>query len=542
MKLLSRVVLTLFICLMLTPLMASPAQAATGDFELDETEGYVGDKVKLSGTTTGSTVYIFYEEFGEDDEDEWYLESMSGRYDSEDGLSYYSEYFYIPESCAGKHEIRVSSSKTDYTKIIDDLEFTVYPSIELDETEGPAGTKVEVSGEGWDEDEDEIEIRFYLKAPGSTQLDNEDYYVTAGPQAIEIDETGNWENVTFTVPRSKKGDHWVYAVGDRSDNIAGDEIKGAVFEVTPGISMDVFEGSPGDTVTVTGSGFAKNEEDITILFDDKNQTEDIEADDDGCWDATFEVPSTSLGSYYVSAEGESTGEEDIKKISFDVLPGFVLSPTEGHAGTTLTVSGGGFPANEAISISYDGVANMTAVSDDKGSFSDISINATHTQDVHTVEHPVVVSSSNGTFSANFTMESTPPAQPALISPETATRIGFTGKVTPAFNWSAVSDDSGVNYDFQLAGDVDFTNVLISMTGLSEPGYTLTEAEALGYGSYYWRVKATDGAQNACEWTEPYSFKSILLPLWSFIAIVAGGAVLIGVLAYMFISRRRDLYD
>jgi len=121
-------------------------------------------------------------------------------------------------------------------------------------------------------------------------------------------------------------------------------------------------------------------------------------------------------------------------------------------------------------------------------------------------------------------------------------VGLFGKQTATFTWSAATDDSGVSYSLQIGTSADFAQVLISKTGLTEVTYTLTGAEALGYGSYYWRVKAIDGAQNASDWTTAYSFKSALLPLWAFIAIVALIVVLIGSLVFVFGIRKRAPFD
>ncbi|MCK4222463.1 MAG: hypothetical protein KAX25_06270, partial [Dehalococcoidia bacterium] len=104
---------------------------------------------------------------------------------------------------------------------------------------------------------------------------------------------------------------------------------------------------------------------------------------------------------------------------------------------------------------------------------------------------------------------------------------------------------------------DFAQVLINHTGLEATGeallvsltgpemsYTLTDVEGLEYGSYYWRVRAIDGAQNGAEesyWTAPYSFKSGLLPLWAVIAIAVLVAVLIGGLVFVLV-RRGTPYD
>ncbi len=543
MKLLSRLVIALVICLMAIPMMATPVQAHSGAFYISKDEGYVGDAVKISGDATCVKVYIYYELYNEDDEDDWDQGYISGDYDDSAEVYDYYEPFTIPESCAGRHTIKLYNPNDpgDADDVVDTLYFTVYPSIEIDEDEGPAGTEVEVTGYGWDEDESEIEIRFYLEDPDD-DYDDDDLYEVVWSGDITVDEYGTWEDVTFEVSLCKKGDHWIYAVGDESDDIEDDEIKGVEFEVSPGISLDKESGGFGETITVTGSGFEEDEEDIEILFDGNVVKNNIEADDDGCWTGTFEVPEAAKGTYAVTAQGEDTDKEDIEEVEFEVVPGLVLSPTEGHVGTSLSVSGGGFPANKSVTITYDGVTKGSATTNTKGSFSDISFEARHTQATHTVEHPVVATYDTTTLSTNFIMESDAPAKPALALPANDSRVGIFGKQTVTFTWSEVTDDSGVSYNLQVATGADFAQVLMAKEGVSEASYTLTKEEALAYGTYYWRVKAIDGAQNDSGWTTAHSFKSALLPLWSFIAIVALIVALIGALVYLFVFRRRGGYD
>ena len=542
MKLLSRLVIALAICLMAIPMMATPVQAATGDFSISggsisKDEGYVGDEVRIRGDASCSKVYIYYELFNESDEDEWYIGYISGDRDDVDPEYDYSDYIDIPESCMGEHEIRLCYPN-DPDDDIDTLQFTVYPLIEIDEEEGPAGTEVEATGKGWDEKESEIEIRFYLEDPDD-DYDDDDLYEVVWSGDIEVDDYGTWEDVTFEVPPSKKGTHWIYAVGDKADDIEDDEIKGVEFEVSPGISLDTEKGSLGDTVTVTGSGFEEDEGDIEILFDGDVVAEDIEADEDGIWEETFEVPEAAMGKYDVTAQGEDTDEEDIEEVEFEVEPGLVLSPTEGHMGTTLSVSGGGFPKNKPVTITYDGVTQGSKTTDSKGSFSGISFEAKGMHGKQTIK----ATYDSATLSAEFTMESKAPPAPTLTSPATGERVGFMGrKFTPTFTWSAVTDESGVSYNLQIGTSAAFAQVIVSKTGLSEASYTLTEEEALPYGSYYWRVKTIDGAQNDSGWSVPYSFKSGILPFWAFIAIAALLAVLIGVLVYLFAFRRRAGYE
>jgi ABC-type branched-subunit amino acid transport system permease subunit len=90
---------------------------------------------------------------------------------------------------------------------------------------------------------------------------------------------------------------------------------------------------------------------------------------------------------------------------------------------------------------------------------------------------------------------------------------------------------------------DFAVLAIpEVTGLSGTSYELPGEQGLAYGTYYWRVRAVDGAQNIGEWSEADSFKSGLLPLWAFIVSAALLAVLIGVLVYFFAVRRGGYYD
>jgi hypothetical protein len=528
--------------MMATPVEANPGfslRNTTSYTGLDRDEGYVGDEITLSGDYESSPVWIYYELYNVA-EDDWPYWKVSGDYEETEAIYTFDYDFEIPESCKGIHDVLICDDD-DPANDVATLEFTVYPFIEIDEEEGPAGTEVGVTGFGWDENESEIEIRFYLEDPDD-DYEDEDLYEVVGTADIEVDEYGSWEDVTFEVPAASKGDHWIYAVGDESNDIEDDEIKGVEFGVLPGISLDKESGGFGETITVTGSGFEADEKDIEILFDGTSVAKNIEADSDGLWTGTFEVPEAAKGKYDVSAEGEDTAEEDIDAVEFEVAPGLVLSPTEGHVGTSLTISGGGFPANKSVTITYDEVTKGSATTNSKGSFSGISFEATHTQTTHTVEHPVVATYDTTTLSTKFTMESVAPAKPTHSSPVNASRVGLFGKQTATFTWSAVTDDSGVSYNLQIGTSADLAQVLISKEGLSEASYTLTGAEALSYGTYYWKVKAVDGAQNDSGWTGAYSFKSGFLPLWAFIVIIALIVVLIGALVFVFGIRKRGGYD
>ncbi len=148
--------------------------------------------------------------------------------------------------------------------------------------------------------------------------------------------------------------------------------------------------------------------------------------------------------------------------------------------------------------------------------------------------------------AIFTMESDPPSMPTLASPSNGSVVGLIGGVRPTFEWSAVSDESGVRYSLQIAASADvtptggFADPLVSVEGIVGTNYTLEETEALPYGTYYWIVQAVDGAENRSGWTAARSFRAGLLPLWGFIAIIT--ATVAGIIALIrFLLIRRRIY-
>ena len=543
MKLLSRLVIALAICLMAIPMMATPVQAAgISSMSLHPSKGTVGEEVYITGSSSARDDYWVYYQL---DTDDWVevLDDDDFDFDSipEDGYDYDTAKFEIPESCSGKHKIAICDKDLgddvdDDDDIEDDKEywkdFTVEPKVEVieiagkdiddpDDAKGSMGIEVKVKGTGFGEDEEDIEILFDGDVVSEEEFDADDY--------------GTWEG-TFLVPTASKGDHDVSAEGADTDE---EDVEEATFTVEPGISLDTEEGSPGDTVTVTGSGFEEDEKDIEILFDGDVVAKDIEADEDGIWEETFEVPEAAMGKYDVTAEGKKTKKKDVEEAEFEVVPSLVLTPTEGYVGTTLSVRGSGFLKDKPVTITYDGVTQGSKTTDSNGSFSGISFEAKGMHGKQTIK----ATYDSATLSAEFTMESKAPPVPTLSSPATGERVGFVGReFTPTFTWSAVTDESGISYNLQIGTGAAFTQVIVSKTGLSETSYTLTEEEALPYGTYYWRVKAIDGAQNDSGWSALYSFKSGILPFWALIAIAALLAVLIGVLVYLFAFKRRAGYD
>lgn len=97
----------------------------------------------------------------------------------------------------------------------------------------------------------------------------------------------------------------------------------------------------------------------------------------------------------------------------------------------------------------------------------------------------------GGWSATWTLiiDATAPGAPTLISP---IDNYVTNDQTPTFDWSDVSDPTGVTYEIQVG--------IISKSGLTSSEYTLETS--LDYGTYTWKVRAEDGVGNTGNWSQP----------------------------------------
>jgi hypothetical protein len=519
MRLLSRLSVILALCLVSVALPAAPVQADGASITLSPHSGVPGTVVTVRGYnfTADEWVDIYY--YLNSDK-VWRAEAET----DEDG--YFKVTFEVPESYTGAHEVLAEDEEGKS----DDADFTVKPGLTVSPEEGPVGTNVTVEGHGFAEDEEDIEVYF----DGEMVAEN----------IPPADEDGWWEK-SFSIPSSAKGSHKIDAKGDDSSLSA---VKDATFEVTPQISPDKLSGSPGENITMTGSGFYANDRHIKILFaGEEVETETrVDADSNGYWEKKFEVPEMPTGTYSVTAYGESTPKAAITAFSFAIKPGLVLSPDEGHVGTDLTITGHGFAVNKGVVIMYEDEDNEAATdtTDNKGSF-EVSFVVPESQ--HGQRQVIARDAAGNNATAIFTMESKAPDTPELISPSDGSRVGFIGKVRPTFEWSEVFDDSGVRYNLQIATGAnitttgEFADPVVSKEGLVGTNYTLNATEARPYGTYYWIVQAVDRAGNAGNWTADCSFQAGLLPLWGFIAAIVAIVVLIGALVYFLVRRRRYYY-
>ena len=114
-------------------------------------------------------------------------------------------------------------------------------------------------------------------------------------------------------------------------------------------------------------------------------------------------------------------------------------------------------------------------------------------------HTVTASDGINSVAAVFTMESERPRTPVPLLPKAAATL----EAEELFDWEDVSDPSGVTYVLQVAGDSDFTSVVLERGKLADSEYILSGEDRLRLAErqtpYYWRVKAVDGTFSESYW-------------------------------------------
>ena len=201
--------------------------------------------------------------------------------------------------------------------------FLIIPDIDLDQSYGPVGRRITVGGTGF--------------AAGKNVII---YFEDEALAAALTDETGRFSDAPFTVPESFRGSHTVRAL-DEVTNYATDS-----FSTRESLTITTTSGTPGDEVTVNGTGFRANRP-ITITLGGEvvsSTSPEPRSNDKGSFSDAFTVPLRPSGTYEVEA---SDGTYQARG-NFTVVAGVSLTPTTGTADTKLTVTGTGFSGQVTV--------------------------------------------------------------------------------------------------------------------------------------------------------------------------------------------------
>ena len=410
------------------------------------------------------------------------------------------------------------------SEILAKTEFLVtgFASLDIDEDEGIVGDVVEITGEGFMEDED-ITVE-YDGDDVTDDIDGDDETDGDGEFTFELE-----------IPESTAGDHTI-RVTDETGNYAE-----VTFTVEPNLELSAISGPPGTVLIVNGTGFGYRADLDYIEFDgdDIATTGDDDADRDGSFEFTFTVPTTlGTGTYVLSVEDDDGNEAEA---TFEIAIMSSIDKTTGAVGETLTITGTGFTAGTAIAVTYDGAAVTLNVSniDSTGALTAQFSAPASAAGAHTI----VLTVGTYTKTFTFTMEAVPPEAPNLLLPLT----GEKAKQPITFDWSDVTDPSGVTYTLWISSDSGFTTTILLVEGLTESSYPMTEAQKLESVSsdapYYWSVQAVDNAGNESAWAAAPTFTvgfTFNWPTWAWWVVGGIGAVVL-ILLFFWMGRRSITY-
>ena len=290
--------------------------------KISPTSGKVNDTIRVTGEgfTSGAAVEISFD--GE----------RVGR-DRANGDGSISDTFEVPALPAGTYDVEIGNLSA--------LDFRITSSFSVTPATGPTGTTITISGSG-----------FEANTTGELKIGN------TVIQEVSTDSDGVLDE-TVNIPQVPGGSQKITTTkfGTASAN----------FTVTPTLTANRANATPGAEVTLSGTGFGSRETNIVIKFDSAIVASGITADEQGRWTGSFQVPKTTAGSHRLRASGRVTSESSVPAVSLSVAAGFDIITPSGPPGTIVPLHGSGSRAGERITITIgQGLASVVAVADAQG--------------------------------------------------------------------------------------------------------------------------------------------------------------------------------
>ena len=150
----------------------------------------------------------------------------------------------------------------------------------------------------------------------------------------------------------------------------GTNVVGEVVSTNAELSTSVTTGGHGTPITLTGSGYNPGEK-VKLYADNAEVTyiASVTADNSGGFTFVEQIQAAPYGYHAFIGTGQASGKTGIA--AFNETPQVDLSPVTGLPGSAATVSGFGYPPEEAVTIKWGAAPGLTlgsATTDLNGSF------------------------------------------------------------------------------------------------------------------------------------------------------------------------------
>ena len=465
---------------------------------LSAVEATVGSTITVSGIgfASSKTVFVLIDD-----------RPVTGTITSDSSGKFTGFTLKIPELTGGNHKVTARDSQ-EYTATTD---FSINPSISINPDHGAVGTNVTVTGKGFPSLIDNpITIAFNgLK-------------VVTNPETVTTGVNGSF-GATFMIP-SGTGSAGTVTVSDRFSTLS------TPFNSAANITVNPLSGYVGTEITATGIGF-KSAAVIKISYDSA-EVGTITADTDGKFTTTFSALPSAAGNHQITI----TDQVSTLQAVFNVVPQLNTNLSSGSVGQEFSASGTGFTASSNVTVKYDITQVATTTTDKDGTFTVTFKVPASEGGSHRITFTDGV---NKPITSDFSMDSTAPPAPTLLSPASSSKAS----ATPTLKWQNATDPSGVTYSLEIAEDATFNILELQKDGLKQSEYMLTSQEVLGNVSkdtpYYWRVKAIDGANNQSDWSTPFTFYvGDAVKKTNYVIIIVGICVGVGGIAFLIEWLRR----
>ena len=250
------------------------------------------------------------------------------------GVYYIACYFTIPASTqAGTYPVTISGDTGDSASAT----FTVFPTISLVASQGPAGSIVAVTGLDFSTSDSSVTLELGSTIPAQS--------------SCPVSQAGSF-SCAFTVPSVSSGAYSLKVTGNSGDSAS------APFSVSVAyISLNPSSAPAGTTVTVTASDLYSLDTSASLSFGSADVTPVAGCPvSGGSISCAFTVPpSLSTGAYSVTVKGNS-GDSVTAPFTITVAS-LILTLNSGPPGQSVLVYGQGFSsANTAVSLSFGGGA------------------------------------------------------------------------------------------------------------------------------------------------------------------------------------------
>jgi hypothetical protein len=414
----------------------------------------------------------------------------------------------IPDAPGGGHNFEIKAKEgTVWVNWVNKY-FEVTPQITANPDSGTVGQTIQISGTGFQSEEEDIEITF----------DGETVKPSTYP---DVDENGSWDAV-IAVPPLRSG---TYAIDASGKSTRARDVADVEFTLVPGIWVEPGLAYVGDTISVTGGGFEPEETGIKVYFEGTLIATGITANNDGSWETSFVLPASTNGPNTVSASGDITKPAVTTDVSTKAEIE-ELSPVGGAPGDSVSLSGNGFHGSQDLAVTIGGVA----ASGDMQSQSNGNVNITFRVPKGSPEGKqtlVLTDAGAASASTDFTVEKkTLSTTPLPVSPENSTLRS--GEV--AFRWQGATGSTDYTYTLEINTGASSGNIW-SKSGIEESSYTLTKDEGLPRGTYYWRVKIVDDYGNESAWSDSSPFTVAPIPTWVWVVVGVVVLIVLMVVAY-----------